>query len=101
MKHIELISMKIISSVGAARSMYVEAIHFASKGEFAKANDYIKKGDEMFQQGQQSHAKLLQEEAAGVDMPMSAETLRILCDEFFGIHRTLLQLKGQEAKFNL
>lgn len=113
MKHIELISMKIISSVGTARSMYVDAIHFASKGEFVKANDYIKKGDEMFQQGQQSHAKLLQEEAAGVDMPMtlllahaedqlmSAETLRILCDEFFGIHRTLLQLKGQEAKFNL
>lgn len=48
MKHIELISMKIISSVGAARSMYVEAIHFASKGEFAKANDYIKKAMKCF-----------------------------------------------------
>lgn len=105
MKHIELISMKIISSVGAARSMYVEAIHFASKSEFAKANDFIKKADEMFQQGQESHAKLLQEEAAGVDMPMtlllahaedqlmSAETLKILCEEFISVHRTLLQLK--------
>ena len=67
MKHIELISKKIISSVGAARSMYVEAIHFASTGEFAKANDYIKKCDEMFQQGHQAHAKLLQEVAAGVE----------------------------------
>ena len=39
MKHIELISMRIISSVGAARSMYVEAIQLASKGEFIKANE--------------------------------------------------------------
>lgn len=105
MKHIELISMRIISSVGTARSMYIEAIHLASKGEFIKANDFIKKGDEMFQQGQESHTKLLQEEAAGVDMPMtlllahaedqlmSAETFKILCEEFIALHRTLLQLK--------
>ena len=99
MKHIELISMKIISSVGTARSMYVDAIHFASKGEFVKANDYIKKGDEMFQQGQQSHAKLLQEEAAGVDMPMTlllahaedqlmaAETIKLLASELIELYK--------------
>ena len=105
MKHIELISMRIISSVGAARSMYVEAIQLASKGEFIKANEFIKKGEEIFQQGQESHTKLLQEEASGIDMPMtlllahaedqlmSAETFKILCEEFITLHRAIFQLK--------
>lgn len=107
MKHIELISMKIISSVGAARSMYVEAIHLAAQGEFIKANEFIKKGDEVFRQGQEFHTNLLQEEASGIDMPMtlllahaedqlmSAETFKLLCEEFISLYRMTHQFKNQ------
>ncbi len=106
MKEVELISMKIIASVGAARSMYIEAIHSASKRNFEHAQKLMKQGDEAYQQGQQAHTKLLQEEAAGKetymtillahaeDQLMSAESFKILSEEFITVYREMEQLKA-------
>jgi len=104
MKETELISMRIISSVGAARSMYIEAIRSASQQDFAQAEELIRQGDEAYQQGQQAHARLLQEEAAGKethmtillahaeDQLMSAESFKILSEEFMRVYQVMGQM---------
>ena len=59
MEGLELICFEIISSVGMARSLYIEAIQEAKAGNFEQAQELIKQGDESFTEGHHSHAKLL------------------------------------------
>ena len=61
----ELISFQIISAVGTARSMYVEAIQEAKKGNIQAAKQLIEDGVKVFVDGHHAHASLIQKEAAG------------------------------------
>ena len=61
----ELISFQIISAVGTARSMYVEAIQEAKKGNIQAAKQLFEDGVKVFVDGHHSHASLIQKEAAG------------------------------------
>lgn len=104
MNGIELISFQIISAVGTARSMYIEAIQLAKKGEFEKAEALIKEGQETFILGHHAHAELIQNEASGnktefalllvhaEDQLMSAESFGILAEEFVDIYK---KIKGE------
>ena len=56
MEGLELICFEIISSVGMARSLYIEAIQEAKTGNFEQAQELIKQGDESFTEGHHSHA---------------------------------------------
>lgn len=101
MEGLELISFEIISAVGTARSLYIEAIQEAKKGDFAKADELIEQGNEAFTQGHHAHAKLIQEEAGGKptsmtlllthaeDQLMSAEAFKILCTEFIDVYKAI------------
>ncbi len=51
MEGLELICFEIISSVGMARSLYIEAIQEAKAGNFEQAQELIKQGDESFTEG--------------------------------------------------
>jgi cellobiose-specific phosphotransferase system component IIA len=44
---LELVAFNIISSVGTARSSYIEAIQKAKEGDFEAAEALIKEGDEV------------------------------------------------------
>lgn len=101
MEGIELISFQIISAVGAARSMYIEAIHLAKEGKFEEAQEMIRQGQETFIQGHHAHAELVQKEAAGEkseyslllmhaeDQLMSAEAFGILAEEFVDVYKMM------------
>lgn len=101
MEGLELISFEIISAVGTARSLYIEAIQEAKKGDFDKAEELINQGNEAFTQGHHAHAKLIQEEAGGTptamtlllthaeDQLMSAEAFKILCTEFIDVYKAI------------
>ncbi len=65
MEGLELTAFQIISSVGTARSCYIEAIQAAKKGDYEEAEKLIKEGDEAFIEGHDAHAGLLQKEASG------------------------------------
>ena len=98
MEGIELVCFEIISAVGGARSCYIEAIQLAKQGKFEEARQQIADGDELFNQGHRSHAKLVQQEANGErvdvvlllvhaeDQLMSAETFKILANEFIDLY---------------
>ena len=97
----ELICFQIISAVGSARSCYIEAIQCAKKGDYEGANNLIKEGQELFNQGHLAHAQLIQNEANGnkaefsllimhaEDQLMSAEAFGILAEEFISVYQKI------------
>ena len=103
MEGLELISFQIISAVGTARSMYIEAIQKAKEGDFEGAKELIAQGEEVFTQGHHAHAELIQKEANGEktefalllmhaeDQLMSAEAFGILATEFVDVYKKLAE----------
>mgnify|MGYP000174610821 CR=1 FL=1 len=101
MEGLEMISFQIISCVGSAKSMYMEAAMAAQNYEFDKAEQLIKEGEEIFVKGHEAHASLIQKEASGEsvtpnmllmhaeDQLMSAEAFRILADEFITLYKRI------------
>lgn len=101
MDGMELISFQIISAVGTARSMYVEAIGEAKKGNIESARKLIKEGEEVFTEGHKAHASLIQKEASGEavipqlllvhaeDQLMSADGFKIIANQFVDLYESL------------
>ena len=95
----ELISFQIISAVGTAKSMYIEAIEEAKKGNFDQADALIKEGSLIFLDGHKAHASLIQKEASGEsvefslllmhaeDQLMNTETIKIFAQEIITLYR--------------
>lgn len=102
-----LVAFKIIAAVGNARSLYIEAIQEAKKGDFDRAQALIKEGGQSFLDGHDAHTGLVQAEAAGdatdmnlmlthaEDQLMSAEEFGILAEEFIEVYR---RMEGMEAE---
>lgn len=100
MENMELISFQIISAVGTAKSMYIEAIQEAKAGNFDAADALIKEGATVFLDGHKAHASLIQKEASGEkvefslllmhaeDQLMNAETTKIMAEEIIELYRT-------------
>lgn len=99
MDGIELISFEIISAVGTARSMYIEAIQLAKEGKIEQAKACMEEGEQIFVQGHHAHASLIQKEANGEsvdfrlllmhaeDQLMSAEAFKIIAAEFIDLYQ--------------
>ncbi|MFV0394173.1 MAG: PTS lactose/cellobiose transporter subunit IIA [Coprobacillaceae bacterium] len=105
MKELGLISFKIISSVGMAKSSFIEAMKAAEKGEFEIAEEKVKEGEEYFNKGHQEHALLLQMEANqeiekptvllihAEDQLMSAETIHTLVQQLIAMQKRIYILE--------
>ncbi|MEG0290951.1 MAG: PTS lactose/cellobiose transporter subunit IIA [Erysipelotrichaceae bacterium] len=99
MKDTDYICLEIISSVGSARSAYIEAIQEAKASNYERCNELFKEANEMFTKGHRAHATLIQGEASGdnravdllmvhaEDQLMSAEAFKILCREFIDLYK--------------
>lgn len=104
MEGLELISFQIISAVGTARSMYIEAIGLAKEGKFQEAREMIEEGEKVFVEGHHAHAQLIQQEAAGdhvnfhlllmhaEDQLMSAEGFKTVAVEFIDLYEKISKL---------
>lgn len=71
MEKLEMLSFQIISSSGDSKAAYVSAIKLARESKFEEAKNQIKVGDEFLLKGHQLHAKLLHEEANGIDLNLN------------------------------
>lgn len=99
MNNVELVCLQIITDVGNARSKYIEAIQEAKVGNYEACNELLKEGNDSFQRGYRKHAQLVGKEAEGEkadlslllihaeDQLMSAESFKILCNEFVDVYR--------------
>ncbi len=103
MNELELKCFEIISNVGAAKSMYLEAMQVAKTGDFEGAENLIKEGEESFLLGHKAHASLVQKEASGEkleinlllvhseDQLMNAEATKDMVLEFIELYKLILK----------
>lgn len=105
MEGLELVSFKIISAVGMAKSSYIETMKAASEGDFELAKAKIKEGEESFNGGHSAHGELIQKEASGEhvvptillmhaeDQLMSAETIKVMALEIIRLNERVAALE--------
>lgn len=108
MGQLELISFRIISAVGTAKSNFIQAIGEAKKGNMNKARELIKKGEHVFLEGHEAHSKLIQQEAKGdlvnpsllllhaEDQLMSAETIKIIAVNLIEVFERIVALESKK-----
>jgi cellobiose PTS system EIIA component len=107
MDGLELACFQIISSAGMAKSSYIEAIKEAKKGDFEKANVYIKEGEVHFAQGHNVHSELIRQETGdkqvspnllllhAEDQLMSVETCKIIANELMETYERIIALENK------
>jgi len=104
MNKMELECIQMITAVGNARSLYIEAIHEAKAGNFNAAKEKLKEGEKSFLEGHHIHADFLTREANGEleasslllihseDQLMSAEGFHIIAQEMIELYQ---MMKGE------
>ncbi|WP_295764918.1 PTS lactose/cellobiose transporter subunit IIA [uncultured Holdemanella sp.] len=109
MENLDVISCQIIAASGGAKSSYIEAIELAKQNDFDGANERIKEGDQVYQQGHAAHAKLIQMSAQGKleiplllmhaeDQMMNCETMKIFAQEMIYLLKQNFDLKNKIEK---
>ena len=110
MESLDLISFRIISFVGVAKSKYLEAVKKAEEGDFEKAESIISEGDNEFNKGHEVHAKLIAKEAKGdrtiptillmhaEDQLLSAETIKIMALQMIRMYKQKKKIKKGGSK---
>ncbi len=103
MNDIEMLCFQIISNVGAARSMYIEAIQKARVKEYDDAYKLIEEGQKLYSEGHKAHYELVRKEAAGEEVKltlllMHAEDQMMSADSFKVIAEELIELTKELRK---
>lgn len=100
-EEIQLIACQIVSAVGAAKSMYMEALALAKEGNIEEAKAKLKEGREFYQESHGHHFSLIQKEAGGEDVPfslilmhaedqlLSTEAIEILASEMIELYEKM------------
>ena len=107
MNELQMTCFEIISYVGTAKSMYINAVQKAKEGDFDAAEELIKQGDEAYNGGHDVHMGLLKKEANGErngeaplillhaeDQMAGTETMRVMATELIEIHKQLQALQA-------
>ena len=105
MEGLELISFNIISNVGTAKSMGLEALMKGRSGKMEEAEKLLQEASAFMKEGHKSHIGLIQDEAKGnkqefsllfmhaEDQMMSAETILCLAREMIYMQKEINELK--------
>lgn len=101
MEGLELIAFEIISNVGMAKSLAIEALRAVRTGNYAEGNEMLEEASKFLTEGHHAHTSLIQKEAAGEktefslmlmhaeDQMMSAETIKTLVEEMIEMYKVL------------
>ncbi len=92
-EELQTVAFQIIATVGEAKSLFVEAMYASREGDFAKAEELLNKGSEVFASAHGFHFDIVQKEAQGEDLPfsvmfmhaedqlLSTETIKLMAEE--------------------
>jgi len=101
MDGLELISFQIISNVGMAKSLAIEAIREVRQGNYNLAKGKIEECSSFMEEAHYAHTELIQKEASGEkvefslilmhaeDQMLSAETIIVLANEMIEMFNEL------------
>ncbi|RSK53242.1 PTS lactose/cellobiose transporter subunit IIA [Bacillus canaveralius] len=68
---INTVAFSIISNVGMAKSLVMEALYAAKDGNFGLAEEKLKDSKQYFVKGHKAHSSLIQKEASGEKVELS------------------------------
>lgn len=97
----DVIGFSIISNVGMAKSLVMEALYAAKDGDYALAEKKLEESKQYFIEGHKVHSSLIQKEASGEklqvslilmhaeDQLMSAETISELVKEMIEMYKKI------------
>lgn len=95
------VSFQIISNVGMAKSLAMEALYAAKEGNFEIAEEKLVESKQFYVEGHKSHASLIQREASGEklefslilmhaeDQLMNVDTITLLVTEMIEMYKRL------------
>lgn len=98
---LENLSMQIISNVGGAKSLYIMAINEAKNGNYDKAKEIIREGDEYYNKGHHAHSEIFMGEIDkdfsiahvlllhAEDQLMAADSFKIIANEFIDLYKKI------------
>lgn len=101
MNELELVAFEIISNVGMAKSLAMEAIREARAGNFEEAEKKVDEAKGFMLEGHHAHSGLIQNEANGKklefsliimhaeDQLMSAETIKDIAVELIEMNKEI------------
>ena len=100
MEGLELIAFEIISNVGMAKSLAIEALRVVRSGNYAEGEERLSEAAKYLTEGHHAHTSLIQKEAAGEkteslmlmhaeDQMMSAEVIKSLAEEMIEMYKVL------------
>ncbi|MEH7108110.1 MULTISPECIES: PTS lactose/cellobiose transporter subunit IIA [Bacillaceae] len=96
------VSFNIISNVGMAKSLAMEALYAAKEGRFELAEEKLTESKKFYIEGHKTHASLMQKEARGEglefslivihaeDQLMSVDTITMVVTEMIQLYRQLI-----------
>lgn len=105
MEGLELIAFEIISNVGMAKSLAIEALRDVRSGKYEEGKSKLNEASEFLVKGHHAHADLIQKEASGEkvefslivmhaeDQMMSAETIKSLVEEMIEMYKDLKEIR--------
>ncbi|WP_291648815.1 PTS lactose/cellobiose transporter subunit IIA [Clostridium sp.] len=103
MDELELVAFEIISNVGMAKSLAMEAIREARKNNYDEAEKKIEEAKRFLVEGHHAHSGLIHKEANGEklefsliimhaeDQLISAETIKDIAIELIEMNRTFIK----------
>ncbi|KAB2329310.1 PTS lactose/cellobiose transporter subunit IIA [Cytobacillus gottheilii] len=101
MEGLEAAAFQIISNVGTAKSLIMEALFAARAGNYQEAEEKLTESKQYMNEGHHAHMDLIQQEASGEKLPfslllmhaedqmMSAETIRDLVSEMILMYKEM------------
>ncbi|MEW9939595.1 PTS lactose/cellobiose transporter subunit IIA [Clostridium butyricum] len=101
MEGMELIAFEIISNVGMAKSLSVEALRAVRSENYEECNKKLEEASEYLIKGHHAHTSLIQKEASGEkiefsliimhaeDQMIAAETIKSLVEEMIDMYKEL------------
>ena len=101
MEGLELIAFEIISNVGMAKSLAIEALRAVRSDNYAEGEERLAEAAKYLTEGHHAHTSLIQKEASGdkvepsliimhaEDQMMSAETIKFLVEEMIEMYKVL------------
>ena len=105
MEGLELIAFEIISNVGMAKSLAIEALRDVRSGKYEEGKSKLTEASEFLVKGHHAHADLIQKEASGEkvefslivmhaeDQMMAAETIKSLVEEMIEMYKDLKEIR--------
>jgi cellobiose PTS system EIIA component len=101
MSELELVAFEIISNVGMAKSLAIEAIREARKGDYGESEKKIEEAKKFLIEGHHAHSGLIHKEASGEklefsliimhaeDQLINAETIKDIAIEIIEMSKVL------------